>query len=108
MGQVQWRMPQVRFLRVAPHGNARHVDAKGIERVYRFYSSRPRPSKLKRDREKTSGIVAAASSQSAYEARNHVRTALRCGLSKIVARLTVAASTRIANEDERSLYKSPP
>ena len=28
-------------------------------------------------------------------------------LSKIVAGLTVAASTRIANEDERSLYKSP-
>src|SRR3989442_1659226 len=30
------------FLRVAPFGTARHFDAKGIQQVYRCYSSRPR------------------------------------------------------------------
>jgi hypothetical protein len=29
------------FLRVAPSGTAVHFDAKGIQRVYRCYSSRP-------------------------------------------------------------------
>ncbi len=30
------------FLRVAPSGTTLHFDAKGIQRVYRCYSSRPR------------------------------------------------------------------
>ena len=30
------------FLRVAPHGTVRQFDAKGIQRIYRCYSSRPR------------------------------------------------------------------
>jgi hypothetical protein len=30
------------FLRVVPQGIAQHLDAKGIQRVYRCHSSRPR------------------------------------------------------------------
>ena len=33
------------FLRVAPHGTARQFDAKGIQRVYRCYSSRPQTAR---------------------------------------------------------------
>ena len=33
------------FLRVAPSGTAVHFDAKGIQRVYRCYSSRPQTAR---------------------------------------------------------------
>jgi hypothetical protein len=33
------------FLRVAPSGTAVHLDAKGIQRVYRCYSTRPQTAK---------------------------------------------------------------
>jgi hypothetical protein len=33
------------FLRVAPSGTALHFDAKGIQRVYRCYSSRPQTAR---------------------------------------------------------------
>ena len=35
MGPAKWRVPHVRFLRSAPHGAARHFDAKEIHLVYR-------------------------------------------------------------------------
>ena len=35
MGQAKWRIPHVRFVRDVSHENARHFDAKGIQRVYR-------------------------------------------------------------------------
>ena len=51
MDRVQWRKPQVRFLRGAPRGTARRFDANGIQRTYRCYSSRTRTgSKLNRHR----------------------------------------------------------
>src|SRR6266480_8077044 len=37
MGQVQWRMSHMRFLRVAPYGAARRFDANGIQWIYRTY-----------------------------------------------------------------------
>jgi len=40
MGQAKWRIPQVRFLRRVPHGNARRFDAKGIQQTDRSSSSR--------------------------------------------------------------------
>src|SRR5437660_9574725 len=40
MGQAKWRIPHVRFVRDVSHENARHFDAKGIQRVYRSSSSR--------------------------------------------------------------------
>jgi hypothetical protein len=42
MGQAKWRIPQVRFLRRVSHGNARHFDAKRIQRIDRSSSSRAR------------------------------------------------------------------
>jgi hypothetical protein len=33
------------FLRVAPSGTAVHFDAKGIQRIYRCYSSRPQTAR---------------------------------------------------------------
>jgi len=36
MGQVRWRMSHVRFLRVAPHGDARHFNAKRIQRYAKY------------------------------------------------------------------------
>jgi hypothetical protein len=51
MGRIQWRMPQVRFLRGAPQGTARRFAANQIQRTYRCYSSRTRTgSKLNRHR----------------------------------------------------------
>jgi hypothetical protein len=51
MGRVQWQMPQMRFLRGAPHGTARRFDANGTQRTYRCYSARTRTgSKLNRRR----------------------------------------------------------
>jgi hypothetical protein len=35
MGQAKWRIPHVRFVRDVSHENARHFDAKEIQRVYR-------------------------------------------------------------------------
>src|SRR5205814_10671422 len=35
IGQVKWRIPRVRFVRDVSHENARHFDAKEIQRVYR-------------------------------------------------------------------------
>src|SRR5437870_12846035 len=35
MGQAKWRISHVRFVRDVSHGNARHFDAKEIQRVYR-------------------------------------------------------------------------
>ena len=40
MGQAKWRIPHMRFVRDVSHENARHFDAKGIQRVYRSSSSR--------------------------------------------------------------------
>jgi hypothetical protein len=36
MGQVRWRMSYVRFLRVAPNGDARHFNAKRIQRYAKY------------------------------------------------------------------------
>jgi hypothetical protein len=35
LGQVKWQIPHVRFVRDVSHENARHFDAKEIQRVYR-------------------------------------------------------------------------
>ncbi len=107
----------MRFLRVAPRGIARHFVAKGIHRVYR-YSSRPRTwSKLNRYRggvilprrkreevlQQRPGVLASRLRGMKSPSR---RVEMR--LSMIVARLTLAASERIANQETSgSLYKSP-
>ena len=40
MGQAKWRIPHVRFVRDVSHENARHFDAKEIQRVYRPFGWR--------------------------------------------------------------------
>jgi len=42
MGQAKWRISHVRFIRRVSHGNARHFDAKGLQRSDRSSSSRAR------------------------------------------------------------------
>jgi hypothetical protein len=40
LGQVKWQIPHVRFVRDVSHENARHFDAKRIQRIDRSSSSR--------------------------------------------------------------------
>jgi hypothetical protein len=40
MGQAKWRIPHVRFVRDVPHGNARHLEATGIQQTDPSSSSR--------------------------------------------------------------------
>jgi hypothetical protein len=93
MGRIQWRMPQVRFLRDAPHGTARRFDANGIQRTYRYYSSRTRTgSKLNRHR---AGVILPRRKREELLQRltGHARNSLT---RHEIHRATVASASRLA------------
>src|SRR5260370_31979833 len=106
MDRVQWRKPQVRFLRGAPRGTARRLDANGIQRTYRCYSSRTRTgSKLNRRRGRI--ILPRRKREELLQRRQGVLASHLRGTK--ITRATVASASRLAGPAGRlSPQPAPP